>query len=243
MKTRASLYALLALAALSAPAGAQQAAPPLPEVATIRVSATGEARAAPDQAWIDLGMETAAPTARAAGEQNAAAMARVIAALQRAGAARTDIQTHDYSLSPDYQPRPGGNGPPVIRGYRAANVVTVRTDRTDAVGGLIDASLAAGANRADGIRFGIKNGEALQAQALRQALDRGRAQAQTIAAGLGVRLGRVLDASTAQAPRPYPGPVMMRSAMADAGSAPTPVEAGEQSVSATVSLVFAIEGQ
>jgi uncharacterized protein YggE len=245
MKRSTPLHLAFALAALAVPMAAQQPAPRAAMPATIRVSATGEARGTPDQAWIDFGMETLAPTAKAAGEQNARAMDRVVAALLAAGVARADVQTHDYNLYPEYQPRPNGEGAPTIRGYHAANVVTVRTDDITRVGALIDAALAAGANRADAIRFGMKNPDALRAQALRQALERGRAEAQTIAAGLGVRLGRVLDASTSLgSPRPMPVAMMARAAMADAAPAPpTPVEAGEQTVTAMVSLVFAIEGQ
>ena len=237
MTKKLTPHLMLAALALATPAAAQQAMP-APHPATIRVDASGEARAVPDQAWVDLGMETSAPTARAATDQNARAMQRVVAALLQAGVARTDIQTHDFNLFPDYAQPPQG-GDPVLRGYRATNVVTVHTDRTDQVGGLLDAALAAGANRANSIRFGIKNSDALRAQALTQALQRGRAEAQTIAAGLGVRLGRVLDASTSssEAPRPYAAPRMM----AAMDKASTPIEAGEQGVSATVSLVFAIE--
>jgi uncharacterized protein YggE len=245
MKRSTPLRLAFALAALAAPVAAQQPAPHAAMPGTIRVSATGEARGTPDQAWIDFGMETLAPTARAAGEQNARAMDRVVSALLAAGIVRADVQTHDYNLYPEYQPRPDGQGAPTIRGYHATNVVTVRTDRIAQVGALIDAALAAGANRADAIRFGLKNPDALRAQALRQALDRGRAEAQTIAAGLGVRVGRVMDASTSSTPpRPMPMAMMARAAAADAAPAPpTPVEAGEQTVMAMVSLVFAIEGQ
>jgi uncharacterized protein YggE len=244
MRTSRALHLAVALAALAAPLAAQQAVAAGAIPGTIRVSASGEARGTPDQAWIDFGMETIAPTAKAAGEQNARAMDRVVSALLAAGIARADVQTHDYNLYPEYQPRPDGQGAPAIRGYHATNVVTVRTDRITQVGALIDAALAAGANRADAIRFGIRNSDALRAQALRQALERGRAEAQAIAAGLGVRLGRVLDASTASAPpRPMPVAMMARGMAADAVAAPTPVEAGEQTVTASVSLVYAIEGQ
>jgi uncharacterized protein len=239
MKAKLLPHLLLASLALAAPATAQQG-DVRPQPGTIRVSAQGEVRGTPDVAWVDLGVETLAPTARAAGEQNARTMERILAALVRAGAVRADIQTHDYNLFPDYAPPPNGVGEPVLRGYRANNVVTVRTEKIADVGGLIDAALAAGANRANGIRFGLRNADAMRTQALQQALQRGRAEAQTIAAGLGVRLGRVLDASTSSdIPRPYEANVRMQSMAMDKAS--TPVEAGQQTVSASVSLVFAIE--
>jgi uncharacterized protein YggE len=234
MNPRTATLLLLA-AAIAAPVAAQQPSTAAP---TIRVSATGQARGTPDQAWIDLGIENTAPTAREAGEQNARAMERVIAAILRAGAARADVQTHDYNLFPEYVPPPSGNGEPVLRGYRAVNVVTVRTDRTREVGTLIDAALAAGANRANGVRFGMKNADVVHTQALQDAIRRARAEAETIAAGLGVRLGPVLDASTSvESPRTYE---VAQQRMATMDKASTPVEPGEQTVTATVSLVYQI---
>ncbi|HET6231483.1 MAG TPA: SIMPL domain-containing protein [Longimicrobiaceae bacterium] len=241
---KASLVTILPLAAVLAAAGAARAqmqqGPMAP--ATIRVSSSGEARATPDQAFVDFGMETVAPTAKAASDQNAARMARVIAALVAAGIARTDIQTRDYNVYPEYsQPGPAG-GDPAIRGYHVNNTVSVKTDRIAQVGALIDAALGAGANRVNGVRFGFRSPETLRAQALRQAIDRGRAEAQNIAAGLGVRLGPVLDASTSSEQRVYPPQPMMMARGAAADAVQTPVEPGEQTVGATISLVFAIAG-
>lgn len=190
---------------------------------TIRVAATGEAQATPDRAWVDLGVETSAPTAAAASAENARRMEAVIAALLRAGVQRADVETRDYNVFPDYAPPPEGRGEPVLRGYRVTNVVSARTDAVGRVGAVIDAALGAGANRVHGVRFGLRDPGALRGQAIRQAIERGRREAEIIAASLGLRLGRVLDASTTSEP-PRPMPVMMEAMMsraADAPSAPT----------------------
>jgi uncharacterized protein YggE len=241
MRTRACLGAALAAALAVLPlerASAQVG--PMPS--TIRVTATGEARANPDRAWADFGVETTGATAAAAATENARRMTQIIAALQRAGVPREDIETRDYSVYPNYVPPPNGQGEPVLRGYRVSNTVTARTDRVASVGSLIDAALGAGANRVNGVRFGLKSPETLRTQALRQAMERGRAEAEVIATGLGVRLGRIVDASTSSEP-PRPMPVMMMDAamMSRAGAAPpTPIEAGEQTVAATIWLTYAI---
>lgn len=244
---RPAVLAGAALAALlaAAPAAAQDPTPrPAPPGATstIRVSATGEVQVAPDRAWVDFGLENQAPTAQAASEANAQVMERVIAALRRAGVAREEIETRDYNVFPDYAPGQPGETEPRIRGYRVTNVVTVRTDRVAGVGALIDAALAAGANRVHGVRFGLRDPQATRGRALRQAIERGRAEAETIAAGLGVRLGAVVDASTSFEPM-RPMPMMREMAMdmaAQAVSAPTPVMPGQQTVTATISLVYAV---
>ena len=209
---------------------------------TIRVTATGESRAAPDRAWIDFGVETSAPTSEAAAADNAQRMERIMTALTRAGVPRADIQTRDYSIYPDYAPPPNGQGEPRLRGYRVSNIVSVQTDRPEGVGSLIDAALGAGANRMHGIRFGLRNPEAARAQALRQAMERGRREAELIATGMGVRLGAILDASTSSEPPRFAPPMMEMAAQARgmAADVATPIQPGQQSVAATVWLTYAI---
>src|SRR5690606_11850675 len=98
---------------------------------------------------------------------------------------------------------------PRVTGYRVTNQVTLKTSRLDAIGTLIDAALNAGANRVDGISFGLSNPEAAEAEALADAVRRARASAGVIAQALGVSLGPVLRASTSSDPV---RPVMMMSA-------------------------------
>lgn len=234
----------VAMAMLASPAilHGQQPSPAEPGPRTIRVIGTGEAKAAPDEAYLDFGVETAAPTAQAAAEQNAREMEQVIRALTAAGIARRDIETRNFSVFPDYAPpRPGTEGEPTVRGYRVTNIVTARTDRIAQVGSLVDAALRAGANRVHGVRFAIKNVAAVRAEAIRDAVAKGRADAAAIAGALGVRLGAVLDASTAGGTPPVfaKGEVAQMRDMA--GAAATPIEAGEQSVTASVTLVYAVE--
>lgn len=192
----------------------------------------------PDQAHIDLTVETFAETAREAGEENARLMERVIQALVAAGVPRAEIETRGYSLFPEYtqQPRTGPEQPR-IRGYRANNMVTIRTRDLARVGPLIDTALAAGANRMDSVRFSLRDDEAAQSEALASAVQRARRSAETMAAALGVALGPVVDASTTTE---LVRPMMYDMARMAAESAPTPIQPGEQTVTATVSLVFAI---
>ena len=244
MRTRApfALFAIACLAAGAAPAPslAQGDPAPTPSVrtpGTVRVSATGEARATPDRAFADFGVETEAPTAQAAAAENARRQAAVIEALVRAGVERENIQTRDFSVFPAYDPTPNPTGgEPRVRGYRVTNTVGVQTDDVSRVGALIDAALAAGANRSYGLRFGFRDTARLQQQALQDAIRRARGEAEAIARGLGLTLGPVLEASTVAEPvRPVPM-FEARAAMAD--QAQTPVEPGQSAVSATIHLVY-----
>lgn len=212
---------------------------------TIRASGTGQVQVRPDMATIQFAVETTGTTAQAAAEANADRMDQVIQALRGAGVANEDIRTSGYSLYPEYaiQPRDDPNAPPQIRGYRASNQVSVRSTDLDGLGQLIDVALAAGANRMNGVSFELRDSEGARAEALREAVLAARASAETIAGALGVTLGAVIDASTSADPvRPvyqeYGMAMDMRMSVA---AAPTPIQPGEQTVTAVASIIYEIQ--
>jgi uncharacterized protein YggE len=233
---------LTGLVASAQPEPVSQPRPPVdPAVRTIRVEGTGEVKAQPDEAFIDLAVETVAPNAKAAGEQNAKRMEKVIAALTSAGIARREIQTRNYAVYPDYAPQGPNETEPKLRGYRVTNTVSVHVTELSRVGSLLDQALAAGANRVDQVRFGLSRQDAVQGEALRQAVARARKSAEVLAAALNVKLGAVLDASTVtEPPRLYPANIAMAE-VADARSATTPIQPEEQTVQAKVTLIYVIE--
>lgn len=209
---------------------------------TIRVTGTGEFRVEPDLATVHFAVETTGATAQEAGQANADLMERVIQALIQVGVGRQDIQTSGYSLFPEYAPQPRPVVEPSrIRGYRVMNQVSVRTRQLGQVGRLIDAGLAAGANRLHGVGFEVTDSRAAEAQALQRAIGAARAAAETMAQALGVQLGPVLEASTNAEPvRPFLRQMARDGAMTMEAQAVTPVEPGEQTVHAFASVVFEI---
>jgi uncharacterized protein YggE len=211
-----------------------------PSVRTLRVEGTGEVKSEPDEGWIDLAVETQAPTAKAAGEENARRMERVISALTAAGIPRKEIDTRHYTVFPEYsQPEPYSE--PKLRGYRASNTLSVHMRELARMGEIIDRALGAGANRVDGVRFALSKEDAVRAEALRQAVERARRTAEVLASALGVRLGPVLDASTmAEVPHVYPARMALEAVKT--GSAPTsPILPEEQTITARVTIIYAIE--
>ncbi|WP_257451670.1 SIMPL domain-containing protein [Archangium lipolyticum] len=250
---RTTLLPVLLMSTLSTVAVAQPKVPPppapgstVPLVArserTIRVEGLGEVKVGPDEAFIDLGMETLAPTAKAAAEENARKMEKVVQALVKAGIPRGEIETRNYTVYPEFHPPTKPEEAPKLRGYRVSNTVEVHVRELARVGVLLDTALGAGANRVESVRFGLSKPEVAQGEALRNAVERARQSAQVLATSLGVRLGPVLDASTVTEPE-RPIPVVARFAMASeaAQDATTPIQPQEQTIQARVTLVFAIE--
>jgi len=203
---------------------------------TLTVSGTGEVKAAPDAATLSTGVVTQAPTAAQALQSNARAMTAVFDTLHRAGIADKDIQTSGISLSPQYGGKQGQ--PQHVVGYQVSNTVSVMIDKLDRVGPVIDALVAAGSNQIDGPNFTIADPKPLLAKAREEAVKDAIAKAQAYAAAAGVSLGAITsisDGGSDNAPVP-----MMRGVMSMAKAPETPVSAGEESLSAEVSITWEI---
>lgn len=235
--------AVLAMALLAAvPATAQQAAPtvePLvPAAGTVlEVSAEGRTTRVPDLATIRAGVVSQAPTAAAALSDNAQRMARVIAALKRAGVAERDVATSTVGLAPQY--RYADNQPPTITGYQATNSVAIRFRDVARAGTILDALVAQGANQIDGPNLSIDKPDAALDEARTDAVKRARAKADVYAAAAGLRVVRMVSISEAgqDAGGPEPvRPMMMMRVQAEA--APTQIAPGEKDVTVTLSVRF-----
>ena len=130
------LLTAVALAGVLRPEGA--AAVEAPDgVDTVTVGGTGVVTAVPDRAQISAGVESRAPTARAALAANATAMRKVLDALRASGGKELTTQTVSLSTAFDQNGKPDG--------FVASNIASAETSLTGA-GALIDAAVAAGAN-------------------------------------------------------------------------------------------------
>jgi uncharacterized protein YggE len=214
--------------------------PQPPLVPVLTVSGDGEARVAPDEATVRLGVTAQAETARGAQEQVNRTANAILDALRKLGVPAEQIQTSDLNLNPLYaQNRPGQEGEPRIAGYQANNVVSVRLTRLDQVGPAIDAGLAAGANRLEGVVFGLRNDEAARAAALADAVAAARSKAEALARALKVKLVRILEVAEGGiqvSPPPYAKGRVLMEAMSDS----TPVSSGQVGVSAAVTVRWEI---
>ena len=224
--------AVLAAALFATTQASGQTAPPR----TLSVSGTGEVKATPDQAQLSTGVVTQAGTAAAALAANSRAMNGVFDTLKRAGIAEKNIQTSNFSVSPQYASAKPGSAPH-ISGYQVSNTVTVMVDKLDRVGPALDALVAAGSNQIDGPSFSIADPRPLLAKAREEAVKDATARAQTLAAASGVTLGPILSIGEGGGYAP-PQP-MYRMAMT-AAAPPPPVAGGEEAVTASVSITWEI---
>ena len=204
---------------------------------TVSVSGEGRVSAVPDLAVVQVGVTTDAGTAAEALAANSAAMARVLGTFAAEGVEPRDLQTSSLSLGPRWADREGQA--PVVEGYTARNVLSVRVRDLDRLGAILDAAAAGGegANTFEGLSFGMDEPGALEDEALRLAVADARRKAELVAAEAGIALGAVqrIDTGTVPGPRPMD---MQMARMAAAES--VPVAQGELEIAASVSMVFAI---
>jgi hypothetical protein len=227
----ASIFVVAAVAGalLTAPATAQVMPPPM-------ITVTGEATlsVAPDQAEIEAGATSDAKTAREASEANNATVGKLLLALKAANIDAKDIQTSQLSLQPQYAP---ARSPPTVSGYRASNHVTVRLRDITKVASTIDLLVGAGATDIGGINFMVSQASKLLDDAREKAVEDARRKAEIYAKAAGVTLGPPLSISE----QGSPGPMFRGKMMAAAPMAATPIAQGEETLSVTVSVSWAIK--
>ena len=205
---------------------------------TITVSGDAEVAGKPDQARLSAGVVTQAETAAAALNANSAAMNRVFAALRTAGIPENRMQTSNFSVQPQYPPfRPENQEPQRIIGYQVSNNVMVTVDDLTKVGPTLDALVRSGANQLGGIQFNIADPKPLAERARTMAVADGAAKARTLAMAAGVALGPLVSMQETMVGRPIPVFAMARAVAAEA----TPIAEGEERVSVTVTMVYAIQ--
>jgi len=219
------------------PLAAQPPVPPAPEPPAIVTHGEATIRRMPDQAFINLQVESRDGRSREATRRNAEAMTKVQERLRTAGVGRDDMRTTGYDLQEEFDYAEGRRS---SRGFVARNSVEIHVDKLDRVGEIVDAAVQSGATSVTGIRFDIKDRSGAEREALKQAVSDARERAEAMAAGAGKSLDRILRIQ-----ENFEGPTvpMRREVMQMAASDQmmTPVQPGVIEIHAAVTLVVAIK--
>jgi uncharacterized protein len=200
----------------------------------VEVRGEGSVSAAPDFARVTLGVTSTGRTAGEAMQANAKAANVLVSLIKAEGV--TDIQTSEVSISPMFsQSSPGQATAPTITGYSVSNNVTVMVRDIPRIGALLDRVVAGGANSIYGISFGHNNASALLDKARPIAVADARRKAEIYAGAGGARIGRLMVLTEEGGPS---SPVAFSRAYAAGAAPPTPIEAGEDKLTVTVSARF-----
>jgi uncharacterized protein YggE len=226
---------------VAAPAPAQDT--PAPD-RVVRVSGEGTVQAAPDRATVRFGVVSRAETAEAARSQNATAAKTAMNAVRELGVAEETMRMETLRLQPrrEYDPETQTREE---RGYEASRQVVVELDTLAQLPRLVTRVVQRGANRLEGIDYGLQDRTAARNEALRQAAQSAREKAQLLAESLGAALGpvRQIDEQSFGYQDPSPRAEMQLAKSRGGGAAPEPdaYAAGKIEVNATVQVTFALQ--
>jgi uncharacterized protein YggE len=204
---------------------------------TIDVTGEASVNATPDFARVTLGVTSTGKDAREALTANAKAMSALIAAIKGEGVAAADIQTSNLSISPQFSnAAPNTPATRAIIGYSVSNMVTVTARDISRLGPLIDKAVEVGANAMYGIAYGQNDPSALLDKARPLAVADAKRKAEIYAAAGGAKIGRLMSLSEQGGAQPVP--FATRAYAQAAAAAPTPIEAGEDRLTVSITAQF-----
>jgi uncharacterized protein YggE len=231
MKKFAVLAIALSLIGGAALAPASMAAP----TRAISVNAEGTVKVTPDAVRMSASATVVAASNKEALAETSKAAAAVRAALLANGVAKTEIAIQSISSYPEYSYTPEGGSQLV--GYRASQSFVVTIKNAANAGAVVDAVVAAGGNnlQVTGVSPFVLDASMASLSARSVAVKNARAKALSYAKLLGVKLGRVITLSEGSGPSAYP--IM---AMAKDAAGETVIDLGQQDVTVSISVKWAI---
>jgi uncharacterized protein YggE len=200
--------------------------------ATVTVTAVGQASGAPDTLTIQMGITANGSSAAGTLDQANSEMNTLDSTFLHYVKA-SDLQTSNLDLNTTYD----SSGQ--VNGYQADEELTITMHDFALAGQLIDAASHSVGNfgHIDGINFSISNTSDLMATAREQAMQNAHLEASEIAAGAGVSLGPIKSVTDQeQPPTAYNYPLYADGAASPAAS--VPLQAGKQSLSVQVQVVY-----
>ncbi len=204
--------------------------------ANVTVTGTGKVIYTPDLGYIQAGVSSDGLTAQEAWQKNADAVKKIFDALKKQGIDVKDLKTSGLNISPKYV-YPVNKEPELV-GYVVSYNLTVTVRDLSRIGALLDGMVANGANRNMGISFGSANLDKLMDEPRVKAAAEARKNANLYVTAAGGQLGQVLSITDGSY---MPPPVYRFDAMeAKMGHMPLPIAAGEQELTVSVTITFAI---
>ena len=215
---------------------------------TIYSSGSAFARLQPDRVFVSIGVETTKKTANAALAENSELMNRIVPELRNKGLMQNETRTSSFNIYPVYNDT--GYGTRLnVSGFTAANSIQIESSKLDNVSDWIDTAVASGANSINSIDFTVSNNRLEDAKynLITDAIANAKQKADIAASAVGSKVigakSIILEGFTTIPPS-LPEPILSReNTYAQDGTtlAATPILAGEQEISTTVSVVFSMK--
>lgn len=192
----------------------------------------GNIKVRPDIATASIGVVVENKDLSVAQAQSIEKANKILDTLKRMGIKERDIQTENYTITPEYDYIEGKQ---VFRTYKITNTFRVTLRDLSRIGEIIDSAVASGANVVNNITFTIENPEKYYNQALkiavRNALEKARVLGDTLNVIVNNTPIRIIEER--QEPRP-----VYRQAVLAASTEATPIMKGVIEINAEVKAIF-----
>jgi len=209
----------------------------------ISVTAQGKAISAPDVAVVRIGVKTEGMKLATVVQENNEKMNAILAALKDLKIASKDIQTINYSLNPQYDYTDKGER--VFKGYALNQEVKVKIRDFAKAGDVLEKATGLGANLVGDLQFTVDDPSIAKAAALQDAITKAKAKGREISLASGLKLKKIVNiyedynqSSYTTAPMSLGGGESLMKATA--AVAPD-IQAGEQEITANVTLVYRVK--
>lgn len=216
---------------------------------TVNVKGQAEISALPDIITIYLNVQTNASTAKEAKDENSEISDKVINSLVNSGIQREKISTQNFNVYEDYK---WNRDRRIFKGFKATHTIKVEltSNNTDMIGNVVDAGIDNGA-LLQYINFEISNQKQneYKAQATLLATQNAKMQAQAMAQGLEMNLGKVISISDTNfgdySPyyRAYDSAETAKTDMvgSEVATVVTNIQPGEQKIYANVNVAYQLK--
>ena len=197
---------------------------------------------APDTASISFSVETFDKNSQKAVELNNQKMAAITEAVKKILGANESVKTSSYSLNPRYEYN-NSSKKNVMTGYNVNNSLTVTLKDTKKTAKVIDIATQNGATNVSGLSFTIQNTDNVCRELTAKATQKAKKEAESVLAALGKTIDTVvsINYSCNNQYRTSTRMYMAVDNFAKAEAAGTPIEEGENKVTASVTIVFTIK--
>ena len=197
----------------------------------ITVTGTGTVTGVPNQLVVSMTVSATSYDVTSALNSANRDVRNVTTALRERGVSRSDIQTSDLNISPNYN----NNG--VVTSYGVTESLTATLNHLKTAGGQIGAAVHAGGNAVsiDNVALNLTSTGPLMAAARAHAVANAHAQAEQFARALGEPLGPVISVTPVQQQSPVVFGVNAPTASAKGA---VPVSPGTQQLSVSVTVVY-----
>ncbi|MBW1916702.1 MAG: SIMPL domain-containing protein [Deltaproteobacteria bacterium] len=206
---------------------------------TARIHSIGHVLARPDVATLVLTIETEAPKAQEAAQENARRAEKFLSVMKNALTGEESVQSMSYGVSPIYT-YPKREEPSKITGYRARHCFRVKLKNVNRIGEIIDLGLQNEVTSMRGPYWEYSRLEELTREAALQALAQARRLAEALAQAEHLKVKRLYQVSTEVSGRPSPMP-RQAIAYAEKAAPKTPIEVGEEEICARIQAIYELE--